>query len=428
MGNNTLKKYFLILFLACLICDSKAYLYGENEIAKQELSELEIENAVREYMKQFRRIDLTRNTQMQAVYEIQQKFGLKAVPSLLKGATDNDREVRLYSVIALQDLTGKRIIREIKRAATPIPLSSEEARLFNNAFAIIINATQDSYNEVRKQALWTLALFDNSQAIPTIQKALNDSDMEVREFACLAMRALDKDIDPITVIKSITQEEPKVASDYIKYLEHESTMVSESAKVVLRRFGKEAVPALMEVAFSEKEPDRQRAIRLLGEMKAEEAVPVLGKHFKKNPIETASLYALARIGTPEAIDILVQYGLKHEDAKVIINTARALMPERRDIAVPFLVELTKHDDNNVRLEAAQILVRHKDKAGISVLIELLKDSTRAGHARMLLESVTEQDFGRLPRTIITQKMLDDYVNKWKNWWEENKETFEFPEK
>jgi len=395
-------------------------------MGKQDLSDVEIENTVREYMKQFRIIDSTKNTQMKAVYDIQQKIGLKALSSLLKGVIDNDKEVRLYSVIALQDLIGKRIIREIKKATTPIPLSLEEAKVFNNAFAIIINATQDSYHEVRKQALWTLALFDNSQAIPTIQKAFHDNDREVREFACLAMRALDKNIDPITVIKAITQEEPKVASDYIKYLKHESTMVLESAKVVLRRFGKQAIPALLKVASSDKEPGRQRAIKLLGEMKAEEAVPVLGEKFKREPNDTSSLYALAHIGTPEAIDILVQYGLKHEDANVKMNTAKALLPEHRNTAIPFLKELAKHKERKVRLEAGRILVEKKEKAGISVLIELLGNPIHAGNARIMLEEVTKQNFGRLP-PVVSKKMVDDYVNKWNNWWEENKDTFKFPD-
>jgi HEAT repeat protein len=424
MGNNALRKYFLVLFLACLTCNSRVYLYGENEMGKQDLSDVEIENTVREYMKQFRIIDSTRNTQMKAVYDIQQKIGLKALPSLLKGVIDNDKEVRLYSVIALQDLIGKRIIREIKKATTPIPLSLEEAKVFNNAFAIIINATQDSYHEVRKQALWTLALFDNSQAIPTIQKAFHDNDREVREFACLAMRALDKNIDPITVIKAITQEEPKVASDYIKYLKHESTMVLESAKVVLRRFGKQAIPALLKVASSDKEPGRQRAIKLLGEIKAEEAIPVLGENFKREPNDTSSLYALAHIGTPEAIDILVQYGLKHKDANVKMNTAKALLPEHRNIAIPFLKELAKHKDGKVRLETGRMLVEQKEQAGIPVLIELTGEFEYFRLARTYLANATGQTFD-MPFSIISTEVLQRFRRKWEKWWRENESTFEF---
>ena len=79
----------------------------------------------------------------------------------------------------------------------------------------------------------------------------------------------------------------------------------------------------------------------------------------------------------------------------------------------------------MRLEAGIILVEQKEKTGIPVLIESLGNPTQAGNARIMLEGVTKQNFGRLP-PVVSKKMIDDYVNKWNNWWEENKDTFKFP--
>ncbi|MFA7516979.1 MAG: hypothetical protein WC049_08395, partial [Candidatus Ratteibacteria bacterium] len=173
-----------------------------------------------------------------------------------------------------------------------------------------------------------------------------------------------------------------------------------------------------------KEPGRQRAIKLLGEMKAEEAVPVLGEKFKREPNDTSSLYALAHIGTPEAIDILVQYGLKHKDANVKMNTAKALLPEHRNIAIPFLKELDKHKDGKVRLETGRILVEQKEQAGIPVLIELTGEFEYFRLARTYLANATGQTFD-MPFSIISTEVLQRFRRKWEKWWRENESTFEF---
>jgi HEAT repeat protein len=227
------------------------------------------------------------------------------------------------------------------------------------------------------------------------------------------------------MLEILAQKKLESPEDYIQFLSIDEYGMHILAERKLKHFGKQAIPALLRAASSDKEPSRQRAIRLLGELKAEEAVPFLGEHFKKNPIDTTTLYALVHIGTQEAIDILIQNGLKHKDTKIIINTTKALLPEHRNTAIPFLKELAKHKDGKVRLEAGRILIEQKEKAGIPVLIELLRNPTQAGNARIMLEGVTKQNFGRLP-PVVSKKMVDDYVNKWKNWWDKNEDTFKFP--
>ncbi len=402
-------------------------------------TEKDIEAEIGKLIEKFSIKEITEKEKYSIKREIE-KFELKALPFLLHVLKEtNDEERQYYYLSIITEIVGrkKRALEVSRTNLTPeeiernkiditeFPLPQEEKENIDKSFLIISEFVLHHNPKIRAAATDALGCFGTQKAVSILERALNDEDATVRYVACIRLSLLGH--RHYNRFKVMTGREPKTPEEYAGFLSDKKWGLWIQAEQELKKFGKESIPALVQVASSNEEPARQRAIRLLGELKAEEAVPVLGEQFKKDPNDTATLYALASIGTSEAIDILVQHGLKHQDPQVNINTARALMPERRDIAVPFLVELTKHDDNKVRLEAAQILVGHKEKAGIPVLIELLRDPTHAGHARMILESVTEQDFGSLSRTIITQKMLDDYVNKWKNWWEKNKDTFKFPD-
>jgi len=41
--------------------------------------------------------------------------------------------------------------------------------------------------------------------------------------------------------------------------------------------------------------------------------------------------------------------------------------------------------------------------------------------------VTGKEFEWIPRGIISKKAFEEYINKWERWWEENRDTFKFPE-
>jgi len=72
------------------------------------------------------------------------------------------------------------------------------------------------------------------------------------------------------------------------------------------------------------------------------------------------------------------------------------------------------------------LIKNREKSGIPILIDLLSNPKYFQSAKIDLENITRQRFGDLP-PIISKKMLEEYIKKWKTWWEENKDTFKFPE-
>ncbi|MFA5645711.1 MAG: HEAT repeat domain-containing protein [Candidatus Ratteibacteria bacterium] len=435
----------LSIFVFFIIFSSSPWLFikGQLSLSYCDVSEInktekDVEEEIGKLIKKFSIKEITEKEKYDIKREIE-KFELKALPFILQVLKEaNDEERQYYYLSMITEIIGrKKRAFEISRTnltpeeiernkidITEFPLSQEDKENIDKAFLIVSDFGLHHNPKIRVAAMDALGCFGTQKAVFLLERALNDEDATVRYVACIRLSLLGH--CHYNRFKVMTGKEPKTPEEYAEFLSDTKWGLWIQAEQELKKFGKQAIPVLLEVASSDKEPGRQRAIKLLGEMKAEEAVPVLGEKFKREPNDTSSLYALAHIGTPEAIDILVQYGLKHEDANVKMNTAKALLPEHRNTAIPFLKELAKHKERKVRLEAGRILVEKKEKAGISVLIELLGNPIHAGNARIMLEEVTKQNFGRLP-PVVSKKMVDDYVNKWNNWWEENKDTFKFPD-
>jgi HEAT repeat protein len=435
----------LSIFVFFIIFSSSPWLFikGQLSLSYCDVSEInktekDVEEEIGKLIKKFSIKEITEKEKYDIKREIE-KFELKALPFILQVLKEaNDEKRQYYYLSMITEIIGrKKRALEISRTnltpeeiernkidITEFPLSQEDKENIDKAFLIVSDFGLHHNPKIRAAAMDALGCFGTQKAVFLLERALNDEDATVRYVACIRLSLLGH--CHYNRFKVMTGKEPKTPEEYAEFLSDTKWGLWIQAEQELKKFGKQAIPALLEVASSDKEPGRQRAIKLLGEMKAEEAVPVLGENFKKDPNDTSSLYALAHIGTPEAIDILVQYGLKHEDANVKMNIAKALLPEHRNTAIPFLKELAKHKERKVRLEAGIILVEKKEKAGISVLIELLGNPIHAGNARIMLEEVTKQNFGRLP-PVVSKKMVDDYVNKWNNWWEENKDTFKFPD-
>ncbi|MER3433019.1 MAG: PBS lyase [Leptolyngbya sp. ERB_1_1] len=108
-----------------------------------------------------------------------------------------------------------------------------------------------------------------------------------------------------------------------------ATEQSQSAIASLRKRGKPAIAALIELAKNEKEPQKSRlfAITALGELNAKTATPVLTDAIDNNSkeIRLAALAALSKLEEPgkDAIPSVVA-ALKDKDADIRIGAAQAL--------------------------------------------------------------------------------------------------------
>jgi len=184
------------------------------------------------------------------------------------------------------------------------------------------------------------------------------------------------------------------------------------------------------------------AIAYLGRNKITEAIPIFQDYLKQETetettihIQKRCLYALKEIGTDKSIELILKYGLKNKDKETKIKATELLIntPAEKE-AIETIKEMIK--DSKLERKIAEKLVytgnwlrNNNKKEAIEIWIELLKIPKASKLAREYLEESTGQDFGGPPnRMVITKQMLEQYVKKWQDWWEKNKDTFEFPEK
>ncbi|HRR96913.1 MAG TPA: hypothetical protein P5150_09335 [Candidatus Ratteibacteria bacterium] len=293
-----------------------------------------------------------------------------------------------------------------------------------------------------------------------LKQAVNDSDIHVRYTAVDCLHLLG--YKEYSFFKAITGKEPKTPEEYIKFLRYTENyyewVLCIKAQGELKKMGKKAIPALLETAQKNNEPARCMAIETLGEMKAEEAIPLFTGYLKEEAkdettftVQSYCISALLKIDTEESIKAIKEYGLSHKNPEIRYGTAveiyglinpispeykeRNLLlyplfekkkDELRNEAKKVLLDIVEKADAGERFNIALLFVRSKEKEGIPILIGLLRDRKYFGSAKNWLESTTGQRFGKIP-PVVSKKMLEEYIKKWEVWWEKNKDTFQFPQ-
>lgn len=361
-------------------------------------------------------------------------YRIEAVPYILEALKSENPKVKygcyeaLYLIIWRNFRKGKeeRPLKELSLDSFPENLKKDLKEAIQIASK---DAIENPDPAVRSNAIEFLSLFGTMEIKSVLRKCFEDPDLSVRATAFYRLSAFGENYN---IFKVLIGKEPETPEEYVQYLGDKELRVPAIMK--LKEFGKEAIPALMKVASKDKEPDREQAIMLLLNMQVKEAIPLLGKYLREETssetireIQLSAVHVLGNIETPEAIEIVEKYGLTHKDVWIRMESARVLIEKRKDVALPVLIQLLNEQNPEIKLQVARILIENKEKSGIPALIELLKDKYYHSRAKIFLEDITKQEFGNIP-PVVTKKMLDQYIQKWQDWWEKNKDTFEFQEK
>lgn len=184
--------------------------------------------------------------------------------------------------------------------------------------------------------------------------------------------------------------------------------------------------ALLQTLNDKKIEVKIAGVGVLGNKKIREAVtPLLEIVGGKGPqrLRVEVIMALGQIGNPSAIGSLLN-ALIDKNPKIREKAAFSLIYFRDDRKIGPLIRGTRDPVGHVRRASVSSLENIKEKEVIDALIERLSDSDEGvrQEAFRLLQLFTGKSFEYNP---FDPLHLQESINRWRTWWKESKEGFEF---
>ena len=249
-------------------------------------------------------------------------------------------------------------------------------------YQMIANALEHDTPMVRVKAAESCQYMDKEEAIPLLNKALNDPFPRVRQSAIRIMGNIQVD-DTKKLIAEIAASDP-------------SHLVRISAIDSLGKLGDKEDIQLIQSLTQKDDPDIViTAIRSLGHMKQPEALPVLSdilqSKFAYKRAESA--YAIRFYDEKKSVRRLKQLIESDNDSKVIETAIESLSEMKSDEAVNALIELSI--DNEKR----EFCISAMSKMDVDQLIPKMTHPDPS--ARMALVEVT----GRMKQPKATKRLI-----------------------
>ena len=225
-------------------------------------------------------------------------IGAKFAVGPLQEVMENEKEempVRLAAAVALGQMGNEQgikfLIDQLKSSDEKVRAAAVEAlrTIGKPATRLLIEAAQSKDSLQRWGAVAALGETGDPKAVPILLKALRDEDENVRAVAAASLGKL---------------RYARAARQLVQALADKSERVQAHAEWALENIGERAIPAIMDGA--KRTATKLRAFRLLGRLKAREAVPLLieGLKDRKPEIRSMAAWALGEIGDRRAVSAL----------------------------------------------------------------------------------------------------------------------------
>ncbi|MBN1169927.1 HEAT repeat domain-containing protein [Candidatus Micrarchaeota archaeon] len=239
---------------------------------------------------------------------------------------------------------------------------------------------------------WKSLVRIGTPAIPTLIRTLNDSDLQVRVGAGIAiaeimdLRGLGKALENTHLVvrknaaRALEKIGKKAVAILIDGLGHYDWRVKMDSANTLAKIGKDALPALMDALDDDDLGKRMYVIDSLIKM-GNDGVAGLIKALndKSGFLQTKAATALGNMGNRDSVPHLIA-GLKHSDPSVRLGFALVLGKIMDARAVHALTEALGDNDSIMRGRAAWALGKIGDVSAVPALIGAIND--RDGHARL----------------------------------------------
>lgn len=225
-------------------------------------------------------------------------IGARFAVGPLQEAMENEKEempVRLAAAVALGQMGNEQgikfLIDQLKSSDEKVRAAAVEAlrTIGKPATRLLIEAAQSKDSLQRWGAVAALGETGDPKAVPILLRALRDEDENVRAVAAASLGKL---------------RYARAAPQLVRALADESERVQAHAEWALENIGERAIPAIMDGA--KRPTTRLRTFRLLGRLKARQAVSLLieGLDDRKPEVRTIAAWALGEIGDQGAISAL----------------------------------------------------------------------------------------------------------------------------
>lgn len=275
-----------------------------------------------------------------ALGNIGAKFAIGPLLDVMNNAKE-EMPVRLAAALALGQMGSRQgikfLIDQLKSSDEKIRSSAVEAlrMIGKQATSMLIEAAKSKDPLQRWGAIAALGETSDPKAVPILLKGLKDEDENIRAVAAVSLGKLRYE---------------KVASQLVAAMADKSERVQACAEWALENIGKKAIPEIMEGA--KRTAIRLRAFRLLGRLKAREALPILidGLDDRKPEIRAMAAWALGEIGDERAIPELQQL-LKDKDPEVRREAVIAL----GKLGAKEILKLHLAAEKNTAVRAAALL-------------------------------------------------------------------------
>ncbi len=297
----------------------------------------------------------------------------------------------------------------------------------------LVHLLTDDSKQVRLSAISALGNIPSLRAVAPLIDRLSDCDRDVRDAAVRTLSRMgDGVVDPLVEALELSRSEEGTAGiikalagfedgrsliPILNHLGHTFMTVRQAAIDGVVRYGKRAIPDLVDMLLLNKVPveplvkdlrtnrhkrNRLRTIRALGELKDSRAVPALKKAGQGEDKEiseaveealrrigsatwsrASATEALGQIGDPEAVPALLRC-LRDPNSTVRLRGARALVGVGDPGAAGGLARILKtEEDAEVRLQAVGALgiIGIGNPAAVRACINALADPSRSVRSR-----------------------------------------------
>ncbi len=254
----------------------------------------------------------------------------KVMTALVHAIGDSDRNVRFHAIRAIVDAKASNalpLLTEMRHHANP-DVRESVMEIFGrigalDRISLIVEATADSEPRVKLAAIHALHLLRDRGGVHALLPQLTSTEPHLRAAAARAFGDMgDKSVIP----------------ELLKLLHDDSGYVRSAAAEALGKLGdRSAVGPLIQILAGEKPADTNTVGLVIGDK------PKFAATLELMQIQTkiGAVDALGVLAAPEAVDALIQYGLKDKDLSLQAASAYALGRSRDIRAVTPLLDVVR---------------------------------------------------------------------------------------